>query len=98
MGRRILGDLTTTKTAVVTATYTQILGTNSERQHLTYRRVSADDFYVFHQIATPVSTDEGMLIDANYTGEFWDGANVPIGPVWVYQATGGNVDIFIREG
>lgn len=98
MGRRILGTLTTTKTAVVTATFTKLLTPNNERQHLMYRRVSADDFYVFHQEATPISTDEGVLIDSNYTGEFWDGANIPTGSVWVYQATGGNVDIFIREG
>ncbi len=97
MGRRILGDLTTTKTAVVTATYTKILSMKSDRQHLMYKRNDAD-FYVFLQEATPSSTDEGTLIDSTYLGEFWDGDNIPTSAVWVYQSTGGNKDIFVREG
>lgn len=97
MGRRILGDLTTTKKSVVTATFTEMLDRNSERQHLMYRRISVD-FYVFFQQATPVSTDEGTLINSAYLGEFWDGANIPTSKVWVYHAGGVNKDIFIREG
>jgi hypothetical protein len=96
MGVRLAGDLTTTKTSVVTATFTKLLNSNNQRQHLLVK-YTGEDFYVFYQEATPISTDEGTLIDATYLGEFWDSASVPSSSVWVYHTGGVNQDVFVRE-
>jgi len=81
---------------------TRALTANSLREHLMVK-YEGSNFYVGYgdePTGTAAAIKAAMtLIDADYSGDFWDFAGMPRAEVWFYQDNGGgNLTVKVREG
>jgi len=95
-----LVDFKETLTSVATATWTRLLTAN-DRDHILMYWDGTNTIRVYYKgnnDTVPTLATDGVQYDTNFKGEFWDRGAVPVTEVWVYQATGGNINIWAREG